>query len=135
MTENRDLRSTQRHDIRWPAFCCALICAPLVVAFFGAWAVIPIAAVAIGTPTYLLFGAPVFYVTVRRVGDNPAMLMAAGLIAHLVSYPAVLLYFGPDGRGLDSVELIFRMGLFFAPLWGLVFGLLYAVFSNVRWLR
>lgn len=132
MTEMTDEKRFNRNRIRWFPFIAALLGAPTLVAFLGIWMLfIPVYAAVLGAPTYLLFGAPAFYLAIRNGADSPIMHMTAGLLAHVVSIPALLLYFGSGQHGLNSAEVLIKFGFVFAPLWGLTFGLLYRWFCNL----
>lgn len=125
MTEKRVER--ERYPVDDLAFVFALVAAPLVVALFGFWALIPLGAVFFGAPTYLTFGAYGFYVALRNRDATASGVARVGLVAHLVSLPfalAVLLAFDV----VDMWRMFAGLGVFgaiFAPLWGWVFGLIY----------
>ena len=110
--------------IRWNSFILALILAPIVVGILGYWAVIPVFAILFGAPTYLAFGTPAFILAIAKWKAGPLGLAFAGFLANLAAYPAVLLSYGPD-----AAEFVTGFGYFFAPLWGLTFGLLYLAFQ------
>lgn len=117
----------QRYAIDPVAFVLALICAPLLVAVLGFWALIPVFAVPFGGPAYLALGTPVLlaYLHYRRgSGSEIALLALATVFAALI---ATFGYgFATDQlRALQDTVAYFVFGLFFGPLWGLTFGGLY----------
>ncbi len=116
-------------QVRWLAFIAALIASPITVAILGFWAIVPIFAALLGAPTYMLFGAPAFYLAIRSGKKRVHHFLTAGLLAHLVSLPAFALYANLTSAGADLLEMIFFFGCVFAPIWGLVFGLYYCTFA------
>ena len=115
--------------VDWIAFLCALVLAPIIVAILGFWALIPLLAPLFGTPTYVLFGAPAFYLALRRSDAGPVALAVVAFAAHVVSIPAVHLYVHWADADPGLVEIIFVFGSVMAPIWGVTFGLLYRVFE------
>ncbi len=107
-------------------FLVCLVRAPLLVALLGFWMVnIPVFALVLGAPTYLLFGGPAFYLTICQGASSPMMHMMAGVMAHIVSIPAMVLYFGINERAMNGISVMVQFSFVFAPLWGLTFGFLY----------
>lgn len=115
----------ERNKIYWIPFFAALISAPLLVALLGFWAYVPVFAVAFGAPTYLIFGAPLLALCIRYVGASAGLTMLAAFAANILSYPFVALV-----QDADFAGFLVGFGMIMAPLWGLVFGLLYSPFSD-----
>lgn len=107
-------------NVRWGSFFLSLFAAPFFVGLIGFIAVIPVFALIFGWPTYLIFGAPAFYLVIRYWGAGTWKTALAGFTANLVSFPFVYLLFG-----LDSAQFIAGNGCLMAPLWGFTFGWLY----------
>jgi hypothetical protein len=116
------------------AFVLALIGAPILVALLGFWLfLIPVFAMVLGGPVYLVFGTPVLLWMVTRFPLDIPDYALAGLLLQfvvLLSLSAILALI--TLRESDEV-LIFMgamIGLIFAPLWTGTFALLYR-----RWHR
>ena len=128
---------TKKNEGRYPldpvAFALALVCAPLIVALLGFWALaIPIFAVLFGGPIYLVFGTPVLltYLLYRRGSPEGAALL--GFLTVIVGLVGLWLLGTAFGRMQDIEPLLWMggFGLIFGPLWGLTFGLLYNRWRN-----
>ena len=114
------------------AFTAALVLSPLTVALLGFWLLlIPVVAVPLGLPTYLLFGAPILAATVTRPEVSKRTIAKSGFVAHLVSLPFVALAMGLAGGSIEDVLPWFAvLGGIFAPLWAWVFALYYRRFAR-----
>ncbi|MBM7066058.1 hypothetical protein [Actibacterium sp. 188UL27-1] len=114
------------------AFTLALIGAPCLVTLLTFWAVIPIFALGMGAPLYLLFGTPVMWRALRRGHRRKAYFAWLGFktnaVASIVAFPILALFEGqPDiADALGICILFLAFGSIFAPLWGAVFAWLYA---------
>ena len=83
--------------------------------------VVPLYALIFGLPSYALFGGPVYWWLIKRGEGRWWVFMLAGLVANLGS-PLLSLLVEPGGD-LAWLMLLFGSGV--APLWSLVFILLY----------
>lgn len=97
-------------------------------------AAIVIMAPAFGGPGYLLIGGPfLWYAALSDKG-----FAGWAFFANLASAPFVaLILFLINERHYDPVGttiFLVGFGLFFAPLWGAIFGFLYHWLRNIRWL-
>jgi hypothetical protein len=133
------------------AFIFALILAPLVTglpAFALIWLLIiaeielsrlsivvsiPAMATVVGAPTYLTFGTVAFVLALRSRrdgGGHPVVWYA--FIANLASAPAIFFVFLLTYATDELMFTVFFIGfgLIFAPLWGWIFGALYARFTK-----
>jgi len=110
----------ERLAVRWGAFLLYLIAAPFVIGVSGFVAIIPIFALIYGWPTYLIFGAPAFYLVIRYWGAGIWKTSLAGLAANLVSFPFVYIF-----SDLEFAQFLILNGCLMAPLWGAAFGWLY----------
>lgn len=138
MTDALELLPPTGH-IDGRAFTIAAIGTPLAIGIVGIPLVLPPFAAVLGLPAYIALGLPVFWLMLRfcpRIADAWPCLgfTAAGFLANLGTYPLYLFLSALQSGGLPSSAhsfgwFVFRYGLFFAPLHGLVFGLFY------RWLR
>ena len=134
------------HKIHLPAFIAALLIAPLIPGLPGLLVLltgfilpldisilllVPTVGIALGAPTYLIFGTRVFLKEIRAQGRNAAGLWAHALKAHLWTCPVALvaLFWKPDHPVLVVLVLI-GLGCIHAPIWGALFGWLYRVFTN-----
>ena len=144
------IKTTENNGVYPFAFVSALILAPLTIAvpaygilFAASYAEAPIAqfivlffpigAAWIGAPTYLTFGAFSFLRTLKRGGTSAGSLVLAGLRAHAVSAPFVLIPLSltePSSDVLPTAVAFFLLGLIFAPLWSAIFALLYERFTR-----
>ena len=99
-----------------------------LTSFFGVSGV----ATVIGLPTYLTFGTVAFLRALERPAPSLLRFALNGLLAHLASMPIVLIVlligFRESGFGLALGFL--ALGAVFAPLWSVIFGLLYRRFSR-----
>lgn len=99
----------------------------LNISFLSFIAVFPAAALPFGTPSYLVFGAPAFWLAIRH-GTSTS---AAGQAANVVSVPFVVLFFFVfiERAQIESILVIYLFfGSIFAAAWGGIFGTIY------RWL-
>lgn len=114
------------------AFTLALIGAPCLVTLLTFWAWIPVLALAMGAPLYLLFGTPVMWRALRRgmtrKGDFAWLGLKTNAVACVFAFPILILFEGQpgiaDATGICVIYLFF--GSIFAPIWGAVFAWLYA---------
>ena len=101
----------------------------LNISFLSFIAVFPAAALPFGTPSYLVFGAPAFWLAIRH-GTSTS---AAGLAANVVSIPFVAFYFFAFEEHVEigSVVVIYLLfGSVFATIWGGIFGTIYNRFPK-----
>jgi hypothetical protein len=111
------------------AFVAALIAAPLLVTFFTCYLFVPIAALIIGGPVYLVIGTPILLWMVGRYPPTFWWFALAGFLANaalcvmLVAATKVL----PAGQNIVSGDMIYMAywGLLFAPIWAGTFAPLY----------
>lgn len=124
-------RSGQAHR---GSFLFAALATPLVVGIGGIPFILPPFAAWYGFPAYLVLGLPVFWAVIKRCdgavkrgASDP--FVVAGLIASLGVYPLYFAIYAVTGSSLRSAEeaalVCFGFGIVFAPLHGLVFGMLY----------
>ncbi len=118
------------HPVNLLWFVISLIGAPIIVAIFTFWVYfIPVAAVVLGGPSYLLFGTPALWVAVRRHDADPPRTAAFAFFANLVSFLPVLAYCHFVLNEPGYALFIVGFGCFFAPIWGFVFGMLYQAWA------
>lgn len=93
----------------------------------GFWAIVPIFALIIGGPVYLVVGTPILLWRLRRplhqAGDLVILAVASAAVLVVVS----MVYTGVTGTP-DAAVAIVNFGLFalvFAGLWAAAFGWLY----------
>ena len=133
MTVTREFipRSGQVHV---GSFLFAALATPLLVGIGGIQFILPPFAAWYGFPAYLVLGLPLFWAVIKRCDDAvqpgaPVPFVVAGLIACLGVYPLYFSVYASTGGSLRSAEeaalVCFAFGIIFAPLHGLVFGVLY----------
>lgn len=116
-------------------FCCALILAPIIPAAALFFLVVPVIAVPVGAIPYLLFGAPAYWLTLRRHSDPQTCIgpiVRAGLLANFGSIALLLLFTWADGAlpGINDFAVVSGLGFVFAGLWSLVFAVIYQKFAK-----
>ena len=93
---------------------------PLVFLFF------PGAAMFVGAPTYITFGAYFFWKALRRGYCSQRQLVVSGLLAHFASIPFASFFFFAIGEDVLGPTLgFFVLGCIFVPLWSAIFAALY----------
>lgn len=132
----RTVFSRQRdtpYSIDPTAFVCALVGAPLVVAFFGFWLLlIPVFALYFGAIPYLVFGTPALLWFLKRRRPNPYEVAILALLCNtvglLILFALASLIKQIDTR--DALTLYGGFGSLVAPVWGATFASLYVWFEN-----
>jgi len=130
------------------AFIWALVTVPLVVFLsFAALAMatgavglvevsvtmmFPMVAAVISLPTYLTFGTVAFLRALERPAPRLSRFALNGFLAHLASMPTVLvvLLIGFQESGFGLTLGFLGLGAVCAPLWSILFGILYRYFST-----
>jgi hypothetical protein len=134
MTAMTDHTLWPRHTIHFPAFFAALVLAPLLVTAFTFWLIIPIFALVVGGPIYLVLGTPTLMWMLSRgwSGASTIALMAAfaNVAACLAAIGLAQLAGLP--KTAEAAPAFLSFGLIFAPLWGATFGWLYSSFTKTR---
>ena len=119
------------------AFIVALIGSPILVTVLLFWLFVPIFALALGGPVYILLATPVMLWWLGRHRPGfwaPAVL---GLLSNLAvvggMYLAILTGFAEELNSFAGFYLIF--GSIFAPIWAGVFGILYQAMPRPAFAR
>ncbi|MFL4470247.1 hypothetical protein ACERZ8_10305 [Tateyamaria armeniaca] len=117
-----------RYAIDPIAFFFALICAPLLVALMFFWvAGIPVFALILGGPFYLVLGTPILliYLYLRQGTPEGAAGLAALTVA--IATPLYIGFMWFEASWFDPGGLVFLSGagVVHAAAWGLTFGKLY----------
>ena len=118
------------------AFFVALAGAPSVMALVGlataplfGVGLIVLFSIPFGAPSYLLVGAPLFWLQVLSGGRGVVRFVIAGFLANLIAAPVTILALPPFGAPLDeamqAAVFIHGFGAVFSPLYGLLFGVLF----------
>ncbi len=114
------------------AFFAALIAAPLLVTALSFFLVVPVFALILGAPVYLIVGTPLllWHLSRRpaRVGDIACLAFAADLVLLILAFG--LTQFAPRGTIDENIPYLLAFGLIFAPIWGATFAYLYRAFMN-----
>ena len=124
MTEITEYKEARPFDVI--AFTAALICAPLVVTALTFVAVIPVFALILGAPLYLVIGTPTLLWMVGRYPPRfvPYALAGLGSILALMALMGLLNIARPDLRVSELFGFLVA-GSVFAPLWAGTFAPLY----------
>ena len=128
MTEILKVTEKQRYRVDpWP-FVAAVIGGPLLVTLVSFWIFfVPVFALILGGPIYLVFGLPLGQLYLRRHAGKPAEILAlATCVSAAVALPfciIVMLASGPDGIFLALIIMGFC--LLFAALWSVTTAMIY----------
>ena len=110
------------------AFFVALIAGPLVVTGMTFWLLfIPVFALVMGGPLYLIMGTPLLLIYLRRNQPSVESIAFLALLAVLALFPiagALSLITGDAGLFQGAVFFL-GFGLVFGPLWAVAFGKIY----------
>jgi hypothetical protein len=118
----------ERHIIDLVMFFIALVLAPLIVTALTFWIfLVPVVALAMGGPVYLLLGIPLLLWWLSRKPPKPNEIAWLAFCANLAvasgPYAFMALTGAAEPEFLALLYLIF--GCIFAPLWAWTFGKLY----------
>jgi len=116
-----------RYIINPVAFCLALVGGPLICTALTFWILIPIFALVLGGPVYLVVGTPVLIWYLRRNDGEPGDL---AFLAFMVMAALLVLFVGfgfatSNNDILDGGLVLAAFDLIFAPVWALFFGSIY----------
>ena len=113
------------------AFTAALIAAPVLVTLVTGVFLIPIAALILGGPVYLIAGTPVLLWMVGRFPPDFETYALGGLLTNLalLAVASLLLLPTPDAAPAEALWFLLP-GVIFAPIWAGTFGYLYARFTR-----
>lgn len=122
------------HDISALRFWAAFLLAPVIFTAVTFWAVIPIFALVLGGPFYVVMGGPVAWWVARRHGvSSLAMLIAAGLtVAAILPLSALATAMTGDPDYLDMGFVLAIWGPPFGLFWTAIFIALYSQFSKSK---
>ena len=126
ITANRKLLSL--HVIDPVAFILALAGGPLLVALFGFWLfLLPVAALFLGGPLYLVVGTPVPLWHLGRHPPETDRISLLSLVTSVVLTISAASLFKISGQQQFFEIAVFYcvFGAIFAPVWGAVTGWLY----------
>lgn len=121
-------QSGDRYAIDPIAFAFALILAPVLVTILGFWALfIPVFALVLGGPVYLIVGTPVLLIYLHHRPGSAAGAAVLALAAVVIGMGGIALWDSVlmPVPNIDGLMAFAAFGLIFGPLWGLAFGSLY----------
>lgn len=122
-----------RYIIDPVAFFGALVAAPLLFTAATFWALfIPVFALALGGPAYLVIGTPVLLWYLRRNDGAPGDLGFLAFCVLAVGLALILIWAAVTGNS-DLVSVGFGyigFGMIFGPAWAYFFGTLYQRFRR-----
>jgi hypothetical protein len=117
------------------AFVGALVLAPVAVTALSFFLVIPLFALPLGGPIYLIIGTPILLWMVGRYPPQAWRFALAGFLANLT---LCALVFAADRfipslaeTGFGENLYLALWGLVFAPIWAAAFALLYRRFNRM----
>ncbi len=117
------------------AFAFALVLAPVAVTAVSFFLLIPIFALVLGGPVYLMVGTPVLLWMVGRYPPNAKVYATAGLAANIALCLFVVIAdkLIPAAReaGIGNLLGSAAFGLFFGPIWAGAFASLYRRFNRM----
>lgn len=119
---------TEMNEIDWIAFGVALIFGPVIFAALTFWAYyIPVIALLLGGPVYLLFGTPLLIWYLHRFTPKvwQISLLALASLGLLVPFAVIFSLVTGMRNPFDMMRFYLFFGVFFAPLWGYCFAHLY----------
>lgn len=115
-----------RYAINPVAFVVAFVLSPVLVTLLSFWMVIPVAALFIGCPAYVVVGLPVLLLDMLYNKPNTNRIAFLAFISVLVLgglWWVYLRLIQDDEAGIWM--LFYTFALIFAPLWTLPFTLIY----------
>ncbi len=127
---NRTLWPTRR--VHMPAFFGALLLAPLIITGATFWLFVPLAALFMGGPLYLILGGPLLLWHLSRKPCDASETAWLAVLANVAALVCSFLF----AAAMESKDLMLTsvyytgFGFIFAPLWGWMFGLLYSRFTR-----
>ena len=127
MTEISEIKV---HPFDPAAFVAALVLAPVTVTLITCLTIIPIFALVLGGPVYLIVGTPVLLWMVGRYPPVFSTFALAGLLGNfaLIGLAGTYHLVRPDQGGSQLLSILL-VGVIFAPLWAGTFAPIY------RWLN
>lgn len=128
MRERAEKRAAQpRYIIDPVAFFLALVGGPLIMTLVSCWMIIPIFALFLGAPAYLIMGTPILLLYLRRNEGNTGDIAFLAFCTNLLLLPIglVLEWAGDPWDMVDGAAGYIAFGMIFAPFWGAGFGILY----------
>lgn len=117
-----------RYAVDPVAFARALIGAPLLIAVLGMWvAGIPVFALILGGPIYLIVGTPILLIYLHFKPGTPGGAGQLAIFTALIGSMITVLVLAAAGDVdiLPTVGLLSLFAAAFALMWGVTFGKLY----------
>ena len=108
------------------AFVAALVLAPLLVTLVTCITIIPVFALVLGGPVYLIVGTPTLLWMVGRFPPDFSTFAVAGILGVFTLFGLTIAFHmaRPD-EGAGELLAIFVWGIIFAPLWAGSFAPIY----------
>ena len=123
-----------RYRVPVAAFAASLILTPVILAVLGGVLIVPLFAALMGLPAQILLGGPMAWIVAgryvtKRGRISLGALAAGGFFANALSFPLalpVLIVLGwSPFEALEALIFYCTAGIIFAPLEGVIFGLVY----------
>lgn len=128
----------QRYVVDPVAFFIALIGAPILVTLPTFWMIIPLAALLMGGPLFLIVGGPLLLWHLGRHEPDTEKIVRLSLLAMLVvaliGIPCFVIA-NPSGGALETALIFATFGFLFAMLWSAAFAWLYRAFLSAFFKR
>ena len=126
MTE-KIVNSDVRYAVPAIAFVASLIAAPLLVTALTFWAIVPIYALIIGGPLFVVIGGPVLWVYLRHFEPRylPIMLIAVAVQMPTAAILGLFAVIVGENNLAQSFPMLVPIACLFAALWSATFTALY----------
>lgn len=134
MTEiTGNIAKHERHIIDPVMFFIAIVMAPLIVTALTFWLLlVPVVALFMGGPFYLLIGIPLMLWWLSRHAPHPGEIAWLGFVANLVICAGIYVFSALtrayDAEGMALLYLFF--GSVFGPVWAWAFAKLYVKYRR-----
>lgn len=138
-TPSLSLLGPPRYRVPFGPFLLALALTPVALGLAGGILIIPFFAAILGLPAQLLLGGPMAWIVSARYANATGhvaldALAAGGFFANILAFPAgltVLLLTGEHiAQALDTMLFYCGLGVIFAPLEAVIFGMLLRIFAG-----
>ncbi len=119
---------------RWPRFLVAFIAAPLLVTLLTFWLIVPLCALILGGPLYLIAGLPLAAWFLRRRTPGWVEIILLALACQLLQVPifCVAAWYFDDWNTLDALPAFLFFGAIFAVLWTATFLVIYLLLARAE---
>ena len=126
--------STPLPPFRWPRFLIAFLIAPLLFTLLTFWLIVPLYALMLGGPLYLIAGLPLAAWFLRNRTSGCIEIILLALACQLLQVPIffVTAWYSNDWNMLDALPAFLLFGALFAVLWTLTFLVIYLLLARAE---